>query len=792
MLFAQADPFGAGSDPFGGGASPAPVNPFGGGGSEPANPFGGGGGTPANPFGGGGGGAPAPTTLPDSTLAVPTAPANSSYPPEPPPNDLLLVSIAELKPTTPSQLLRAVFSLVNYGAPTEAKRYLARLTDAKPDDATLIALQKEFTSGPFFALSRNPRMQPEGSQFADRVLSLATKALQEPDHLKTLVAQLQDADIVTRSRALAGLENAGPPAIVPMIAALADPDRVPEHRNIAIALVQMKGLSEEPLIAALEAKDPYLRTQAARVLGAMKSQRAAPYLMGPATVASYPEPLRQAAHRALVRILGAAPNPDTAERYLLARATSYFQGETPDVIGADGAIEVWRWDEDQQQAVPVRYPAADASLALASKLARDLHNLAPDNQEYRRIYLLSALEVEKRTQSFDQPLSQGHGGAFEEAAAAGTSAVENLLHHALLGHRTGAALGAIEVLAEIGDEQLLVSTNGEPRTLAQAMRHGDSRVRAAAASAIMRIAPTRDFPGSSDLLGVLTRAVRSTGRRRALIGYPRLRVAQTFAAHLEHSGFDSDFAVTGRSLLAQAFREPDFQLILISDAIDQPELRSVVQQLRRDPRTARIPIGIMCRVINLPQLQRFAEEDPLTLAFPQPFEVDSLAHDAYELTALSGRDWISADERLEQGRQALAHLNTLLESPQRYPFFNLLAVEDGLIAALKSPAYTEAAAKGLGLLATPRAQHALVDAASENGAHPADRKAAAEAFQVAVQRRGLQLTSAQLQSQYDRYEQSRTLPVETQEILGFILDVMESPSRAAADAPSPASLPQGG
>ena len=59
----------------------------------------------------------------------------------------------------------------------------------------------------------------------------------------------------------------------------------------------------------------------------------------------------------------------------------------------------------------------------------------------------------------------------------------------------------------------------------------------------------------------------------------------------------------------------------------------------------------------------------------------------------------------------------------------------------------------------------------------ADRQAAADAFRVAVQKHGLLLTRAQLQTQYDLYNTSEQLDRDTQKVLSDILDAMEGPSR---------------
>ena len=84
------------------------------------------------------------------------------------------------------------------------------------------------------------------------------------------------------------------------------------------------------------------------------------------------------------------------------------------------------------------------------------------------------------------------------------------------------------------------------------------------------------------------------------------------------------------------------------------------------------------------------------------------------------------------------------------------------------------AAPVLGGLATPGAQAALVDVASNPSFDLIDRQAAAKAFAAAVARRGVLLTTRAIGTQYDRYNASEGLDAETQQVFGSVLDVIEA------------------
>ena len=77
----------------------------------------------------------------------------------------------------------------------------------------------------------------------------------------------------------------------------------------------------------------------------------------------------------------------------------------------------------------------------------------------------------------------------------------------------------------------------------------------------------------------------------------------------------------------------------------------------------------------------------------------------------------------------------------------------------------------------------MVSLANESGRELADRQAAAVAFEAAVLRRGILLTQAEILRQYDRYNQSATDDVGTQQVLGAVLDALEEPGQPNSAEP---------
>lgn len=686
----------------------------------------------------------------------------------------VLDAIAEANPTTPVELIGTINSLIDLNQPDEAKKYIAKLLALKLDGEAMYALQRRVGSGVFFKLSGDARYHPEGKQLADQVLIAAQKQSRDPRRLAKWIKDLNDAAPEVRSGALSDLKSGGMDAVLMMISALADDARAAEHKRIRYALAQIGNIVVEPLIGALASGNPNLRWQAIEVLGLLEASRATPYLIHPLLSAKEPQPVREAAKFALEQIVRAIPTEKGGENYLFRRIQGLTSGDLPGKADAEGNIELWLWDPDAKRPVPIVYAAPDAALVEAAQLAVDLFDLNPESPEYRRLYLLAILESAKLINGLDRSLPMGKGTARDLAGQTGVAAVEDLLVDAIRQNRMAAAIGAAEVLGDIGDEQLLLSDRGDARPLVEALTHPNRRLRYAAAEASMKIDPQHDFPGASYLPETLGYLASTSGQRRVLIGHPQTASAQALVGILAEMGFEADTATTGRQLFLKAAESPDYEMLLVSDAMSQPPLGETLQALRSDHRTGTLPIGIMAREERINQLQLDAQEtDKLTLVFPRPYERPAMESQVQQLLANAGRNAIGSEERTRHAQAALGWLARLAENPQTYGFYDLLREVPQAERALYGGAATQQAAELLGFIGSSRAQHALVDFASQNARPLADRQAAATAFKAAVARRGLMLHDEDIDLQYARYNQSEALDAGTQQVLGEVLDVIE-------------------
>lgn len=688
----------------------------------------------------------------------------------------VVLAIRDRNPTTPKDLMFAVQSLFDIGRPDQAKAYLVKLMATQPDRDQLDAIQREYGTGFFLRLARDPQMKPEGEQFAKAIEEAAYQAARDPARLKAVIQKLSDPSPTVRLQAVEDLQRAGEAVVPPLLEALADPNRRQEHPRIREGIVELGEPLIDPMLGALETPDEALRSQVLEVLARFRSGRAVPFLLGPALDASQPESARRAAET-LKRIVGTEPSRHEAVAYLLRRVREYLNGASAGPVDYLDRTIFWHWDPASKTSVPHHYAAAEASRMMAARLSRDLYQLAPDSGDVRRVFLLANLTQAKIEAGLSRPLPRGGGTIAAQAVAMGPATLEDVLAYAISNEYVPAAIAAAELLADAGDGVLVQSSDGQPRPLVHALRHSDRRLRMAAAETIVKLDPRLPYAGSSYLPETFAYFVRTVGSRRVLVSHPRLDQAQTLVGLLNTLGYDADPAVTGKETFRLAAKNPDYEFVLISDAVDFPDAGETIQMFRKDPLTRRLPIGLMARRENMPDAEAMAELDPLLVAFPRPHDEKSMSFQMTRVVEAAGNTLVGYDERLDQADRALTHLARLCDAQDGYAFYDLFRVREAVQSALSVSALSAQAARVLGSLGTPEIQRALVTLASHHARPLAERQAAAEAFARAVERRGLLLTRDEILLQYDRYNRSAALDAGTQGVLAAVLNAIETPSR---------------
>ena len=683
--------------------------------------------------------------------------------------DPAIEAVLQSEPSTAAEKIRAARILADLGRPELGKRFLKEVLDTKPNQQQLAELAGQFGSPMFVNLAARKELAPEARQLADAVLVAAHRQLRDPKRLADAIARLQDPSAQVQSAAVAELQAAGSTAVTALIGVLADAGRQAEHDNIRAALIQMGGDAIEPLLACLEAKEPAFVEQVIRVLAQLNTPQSAVYLF---RLSLQESDQAAVASAAIKRLIGQVPTRNQAADTLAERAGEYLDLQVILSAEADGLVSVWSWDATEKQVIADGATVADASLAQAAQLARDAYALRADDPAVRQLYLTATLEAAAYQHGLDRPLPTDEGTPVAEASRFGVEVVQDLLRTAMADEHLAAATVAAEILGRIGSAEGLLRQGASPSPLAKAAEHPDRRLRLAAVDAIVRLQPAKPFPGSSHVLDSLAFFAATGGTRRALVAGPNLEGLSSLQGTLAQAGYDFDMAHTGRELLGMVIASPDYEVAFIDVGIDRPPIDLLVQQIRRDSRTATLRLGLIARDGLYTRAERIARRDPLTLAFSRPHRAQASQWQVDRVTALAPRRFVSHAQRQKQAGFALDLLAELAESRNRW--YDLGRVEDAVLTALYVPKLSTKASVVLGQLNTAEGQQALMDLAS-NLAQPIEvRQAAAKAFRVNTQQYGLLLTANQIARQYERYNESENQDVGTQRVLGLVLDCIEA------------------
>jgi hypothetical protein len=201
----------------------------------------------------------------------------------------------------------------------------------------------------------------------------------------------------------------------------------------------------------------------------------------------------------------------------------------------------------------------------------------------------------------------------------------------------------------------------------------------------------------------------------------------------------------------------------------------LIQQLRSDFRTKRIPIGFVYRSPEYKRrVDRLLAADPLLLAFPISLEPEYVVSQVRRLEALAEPWPVTEMDRQKQAIAAVQWLAKIAGQRDVYPFYDFGAYEDQLTRMIYFPGFVDSASEILVQLGTPSAQRELINFASQNGLPVAEREKAVEAFARSVKNGGTLLTRQEILQQYDLYNASEGDAPESQKILGAILDAIES------------------
>jgi hypothetical protein len=647
--------------------------------------------------------------------------------------------------TRPADALRAICVFVDLGRTELAQPILAELQARNLSEGELAALVKEFGSHRMLQLAREEKLAPAGGEFSQAAMSAAAAEATNPARLRDQISRLGDPSALVRELALTDLASAGQTGAIALLEAMAVEGDAERRSMLGASARRLRPLVDGPLLAMLETNDPALRAVVAGLLSEAGVPQAAP-LLAPASSSA-------------------------AQRDLVDALDQFRRGAVPFALDGDDRVELWHWDDGSQSLSSARYPAEDARILWMARLAERLAALRPQRRAESQQAIVLRLEADGR-RNFTLPRQAAESGEPDgvRLASIDSQLLSDVLSDALKRDYTLAAAAAIDEMARRGDARVLLTADGQPSPLADALVHAERRVRWAALRAIVALDPASPYPGSSRVPDALAWFARGAGIRQGLVAMPTVAEATDLAGKLSAAGIEAEGTNRGADVARLAQQMPDLELVLVDMDIIAPNVRQVLYELRITPATGRIPVALLATEERLAEARRLAGEHERVVAVPLPATAEAVTKFAERLLAQAPRDAAAVDERAAQALEAVAWMAQLLG---RGRSFYALRREAPAAAFNLFQSSAAPALDALARMGTPFCQQALVVYASQPTLPIDTRRQAAAAFDAAVKAHGLLLTRGEILAQYDLYNASADADANTQEVLGALLDAME-------------------
>jgi len=727
----------------------------------------------ANPFG-----APAKPAAVNNAAANPAQPATPSNLSLDP--NLIIRRYGDLRPGTPTELAEAILICTQISRTDVARVFIQDFENLTVSAAQSAAIQKQLGSAFLFELSLNPKIQPEGAQFATIVNKGALAYMQDDARIKSLMTDLTSTNKLTRIRAHDAFKTLGVKAAALLGAALGNPQYSDSYREIQRAIIAMGNVAVEPMIGYLDVSDEEHQARVIEVLGHLGATRVAERLVAHAVLKTADSTLGGAARRALVQLVKTLPTKRDAMAYLQLQLDRALRGDLMLPVDEFNRITLWKYNAEQAIVAPSTHDARVVALVLATRISKTLYSLDLSNAQYKRQFLRSILASSKVLNGMDQPLVDS---TLQLVSQESPAYVLTLLEHCLAEKNYPAAIGAAEVLGTIGSDALVYSPSGKPAPLVRVLNHANRRVRFAAANAIFKINPQRAFPGCTFLSEAAGFYIKTAGVRSVLTGDVRPARSQAWAGLLTHIGFSGDRAKSGRDLVRMAQQSADYEFIMIGESIVAPHINEVVYMLRHDPRTAGVPIGIVVYDLSVGRGNPIAAVDPLTFVLANPVSVDGLLQQTRPLLLTAKYQQTTAAERLAQAKVCLTWFEKVLANQHQFEFFNVQRQQQAMINALFVPPLSKPAATVLAHIGSDQAQRTLATFASLDAEILNNPVHAVAALTQNIQQYKVLLTRDEILKLYDLYNNSLESSQENIDVLSGILDAIEAPTKTANSKP---------
>jgi hypothetical protein len=468
------------------------------------------------------------------------------------------------------------------------------------------------------------------------------------------------------------------------------------------------------------------------------------------------------------RWLEQANQAESAQWNKLQSPRTQFQGQPP---------TLWLWDAALQSLAPQALEPLEHVGRNQVLLATAWLRIDTENDEALRNYVAAQFKRAKLMNGIDVPLPTT---AVEVAAQyLSPQQMNEMLLGALETRQWIVAQALLESLQSLGSSELLTTnTAGQRAPVVMALKAADQRVRSAAVQTILAWKPEQSFSGASYFNQELRELFSNPLGSYAIVASMNPYHSAYLEGLVRTSGWNATVASSAGQLIADVELFPSTFLIVTDSLGDVPYL-SVVEKVRATTKGQTLPILLLVREENLANARAMFQadrNDHYTVVAPFSEHGRDLLPWIEKMTSLKEvTGQLPSRVAMEQAQLGLTTLSTWLANDRSRRLLDMHQFAPAARSLMgQSPASDRTIAELLSYFGDAETQVYLASSAADGSLPPESRSAAAHAFRASVQRFGTLLTLPQIESQYDRQNQSRNEGAFTQAILNSILDTLEA------------------
>jgi HEAT repeat protein len=194
------------------------------------------------------------------------------------------------------------------------------------------------------------------------------------------IEELKSEDHAIWRNAFWHLKNIGPWSVRFLMSALADQQQDKYRSRVMLLFTEMGVDCSLGVVEALDSKNPFVRQNAAIVLGNIKDERAIPALKRVSEDANEPAEVKKFANEALLKIIRGKDSSQwkKATDYYYELATKYYYSHSSVIHSFQRHYLIWKWDAEKDVLTERKVARMSYNEQLAEEALYDLLTLDPN------------------------------------------------------------------------------------------------------------------------------------------------------------------------------------------------------------------------------------------------------------------------------------------------------------------------------------------------------------------------------------------------------------------------------